>query len=71
MTKTGFEVAVVGDRRRGSPTLNDTPGDWFCLVRDGSVLKTPGGQPVAHPKRGLIDAIAREGRGRKGLSSAR
>jgi hypothetical protein len=67
MAKSGVKVAVVGDLQPESRVLAGIPAEWFCVVRDGLVLQTPGGRPLAHPKRPLIEAVAREGTSKKGL----
>lgn len=65
-TKPAFEVVPVADRPKilaeiaELADLGETATDWFCLLRRGRLQRTPGGNPVVHPSRPLLDAIGVE-----------
>lgn len=67
MFKPGVQVGSVGGSSAANPILRGIAPGWSCLLRDGKVLLTPGGTPLVHPEGPLLEAIAVEGRSKKGL----
>jgi hypothetical protein len=66
-TSSAVQVGAVGDYVGTNPSLADIPASLSCLVRAGVVLATPAGKPLVHSQKPLIEAIAQEAEGGRGL----
>ncbi len=55
-----YHVIPVSDSPESLPELGAAARSCFCLVAEGRVQRTPGGRPLAHASRSLMEAIREE-----------